>query len=209
MKIYIIILVGLISSCKAQKKLTLNSQTETLQFYSNTCNRYLDYTREYLNDSVYIERHNDVTDTLMVKDGSLFRLHKGATYKLIDIEEDFINNKKKYRYYYYGLSPNDTLQKVGESNVQHVLRLMQSVIIFIPVKTVNVGGREMFLYYILGDCYPPSSEKCIKTKITNGQYSVIYFEKGIGCTGLAAGESKCQFFLTDKSYKMLLQRKNK
>jgi hypothetical protein len=208
MKIYFIILVGLVSSCKAQKILTAAQPTESLQYYSDICNRYVDYTREYLNDSIYIERHNDVTDTLMVKGSSLFRLHKGAIYKLIDAEEDFSSSKKEYRYYYFGLSPNDTLQKAGESNVQHSLRLMQSIIIFVPVKTVNIGGKDMFMYYTLGDCYP-ASEKCIKAKITNGQYAVIYFEKGIGCSGFAAGDSKCKFFLTDKSYQILLQRNSK
>lgn len=209
MKIYFIILVGLVSSCKAQKVLTTTKQTENLQYYSDTCNRYVDYTREYLNDSVYIERHNDVTDTLMVKGSNLFRLYRGATYKLIDADEDFSSSKKEYRYYYFGLSPKDTLQKAGESNVQYSLRLMQSIIIFVPVKAVNIGGRDMFMYYTLGDCYPASSEKCIKAKIINGQYAVVYFEKGIGCSGFAAGDSKCKFFLTDKSYKVLLQRKNK
>jgi hypothetical protein len=207
MKLYFIILVGLVSSCKAQKSITTNPSTDSLQYYSDTCNRYTDYTRKYLSDSLYVEQHSDVTDTLMLKGSSLYRLHRGAIYKIIDTENDFSSSEKKYRYYYYGLSPNDTLQKEGESNVQYSLRLTQRIVIYIPIKAVTINGRKMFMYYTMGDCYPASSEKCVQSKIINGQYSIVYFEKGIGYTGYAAAGSNCNFILTDKSYKVLLKRK--
>ncbi len=209
MKQYFIILFGVIFSCKAQKNITTNLPTDSLQYYSDTCNRYTDYTREYLNDSVYIERLGDAYDTFMLKGNRLFKLHKGAVYKIIDVEEDFNYSEKKYRHYYHGLSPKDTMRRAGEPDVQYSLRLTQSIVIYIPVKVVNIKSREMFMYYAMGDCYPASSPKCIQSKIINGQYGVVYFEKGIGWTGYTAGGTKCNFFLTDKSHKILLQRKGK
>lgn len=209
MKLYFIILVGLVLSCKAQKNTTTNLITDSIQYFSYTCSRYSDYTRKYLNDTVYVEQHGDVADTLILKGGSLYILHRQAIYKIIDAEDDFSSNEKKYRYYYYGLSSTDTLPKKGESDVQYKLRLQQSIVIYVPVRVVRMSGREMFMYYTFGDCYPATSDKCVQSKIINGQYGVVYFEKGIGRTGYAAGGSKCKFIITDKSYKRLLQRKSK
>lgn len=199
---YFFMLVWLVSSCKAQKKTTSSLSIVNLQYYSQTCDRYADYTRNYLNDTVYVERHSDVTDTLKLIEGNLYRLHRGAVYQMIDAENDFKSVGKSYRYYYYGLSPKDTLQKDGESIVEYRLRLQQSIVIYIPVKTVTINGREMFMYNIVGDCYPASSEKCVQSKIINGQYGILYFEKGIGLAGFAAG-LKCSYFLTDRSYEII------
>jgi hypothetical protein len=130
----------------------------------------------------------------------------GSIYKLIDAEEDFIKNNKQNRHYFYGLTATDTLQKEGERNLYYDLRLTQSIVLFMPVKQIIIDGRYVYMYYVILDCYP-GTEQCIQSKIINGQYGVLYFEKGMGCTGYAAGDSKCNFLLTDKSYKILLHRK--
>lgn len=60
----------------------------------------------------------------------------------------------------------------------------------------------MFMYSIIGDCYPASSENCVQSKIIKRQYGIIYFGKGIGRAGFAVG-LKCNYFLTNRSYRVI------
>ena len=201
MRFYFIILITIVSSCKAQKSVAVIKQIDTIQYYSDECNRYLNYEREKLNDSVYVERHGDVSDTLMLKGSSLFLLHRDIKYKLIDAITDF-NYKGKFNYYYYGLSSKDTLKNENESDTQFKLRLYQSIVIYVPIKTTFVKDKKAYVYYILQDCYP-ITETCIKSKIANGQYGIIYFEKDIGYVGHSAADAKCNYIITNKSYSLL------
>jgi hypothetical protein len=196
------VLLFMVSSCMAQSSLSKINQIDTLQYFSEKCNIHRTDTRKYINDSMYIVESNDGGDTMLIKGGCLFLFHKGAKYKLIDVEEDFKTEAKVVHYYYRGIEPKDTLQQTGESDIFYSLRLSQWIVIFVPVEHINEGGRNIYKYYVTGDCYPAVREKCIKAKIANGQYGVVFFEKGMGYTG----HSKCNFMLTDESYERLLRR---
>lgn len=200
MRILFIILIGIASSCTAQRKSTNSSQSENLQYYSDSCKKYFDYSRVYLNDSLVIEQHNDVKDTLLLSNERMYKISNGISYKIIDVAEDFSDVKKNPNYYYFGTLANDTLQKKGETEIQYKLRLQQSIILLVPIKRMKVDNREIFMYYTISDCYPSSREKCIQAKIINGQYSIVYFEKRIGYVGFAAGQSGCTYMLTKQSY---------
>ncbi|HEX6224452.1 MAG TPA: hypothetical protein VFZ52_08580, partial [Chryseolinea sp.] len=79
---------------------------------------------------------------------------------------------------------------------------------YVPAKVTTSGNRETFSYYILGDCYPVT-ETCIKAKITNGQFGMVYFEKGIGYTGHGTSGICSYYKITDKSYALLAGRKRR
>lgn len=85
---YFFILVWLVSSCKAQKRATGSLSIVNLQYYTRTCDCYIDYTRNYLNDTVYVERRGDVTDTVKLIEGSLYLLQNRAICQVIDAEND-------------------------------------------------------------------------------------------------------------------------
>jgi hypothetical protein len=203
--IFGILILALLSSCKAQQSITSSKTYAKLQFYSDSCNKFFDYTRTKLNDSLIVEQHNDVSDTLIIKGSKMFKICNGITYKVIDINEDFESNVKKYKYYYFGMLAQDTLQQKQETNTQYSLRLTQSIIIFVPVKKIVLGKREIFMYYTIADCYPASREKCVQAKIFNDQYSVVYFEKEIGYVGFSANQSSCKYMLTEQSYKLFIK----
>jgi hypothetical protein len=207
MKMYFIILVVIASSCKAQNNLLKTGKLDTIRYYSEQCHLYMDYERRYLSDSLYIESHGDVSDTFMLAKNGLNLLHKNIQHNLIDVTADFNNNNKRNHYYYYGLSATDTLKRQGESDVQYKLRLYQSIVVYMPVKIINENNKETFCYYILRECYP-ITQACLNAKIANGQYGVVYFEKGIGYTGHSAGNEKCLYKITNESYTTLVRRRN-
>lgn len=203
MKANFIIFIGIAFSCNAQKNLQKVNTTDTIRYYSEQCKQYLTYERQYMNDSVYIEKHGDVSDTLMLNGNSLYQLHRDIKYKIIDVA-DFKNNIK-YRYFYYGLYAADTVRRNNESDTQYKLRLYQSIVIYVPISITTVKEKEAFTYYILRECYPVT-EVCIKSKIANGQYGTIYFEKEIGYTGHSAANEKCSYRITSESYHTLTMR---
>jgi hypothetical protein len=206
MKIHLIILAAIATSCKAQQNMSLVNAVDSIEYYSKECEQSINYTREYLNDSVFIEKHGNVIDTLMFTGSSLFLLHRNMRYKIIDIVNDFDKTKKHYNYYYRDLSNTDTLKSANESEVQHELRLQQSIVTYLPVEMKPVKNKQVYTYYILGNCYP-IRENCIKAKIANGQYSIVYFEKDIGYTGRSTAGAKCSYQIVDKSYTALLNKK--
>ena len=202
MRVYFVILFGIASTCKAQRNI------DTIQYYSEHCNQYLNYQRQYLNDSMHIERHGDVTDTFILKEECMYLIRKNVAYKIIDADRDFdsSSNGTKFHYYYYGLSPADTLKKENESDVQYGLKLDQRIVIYVPAKVITSGNSLTFSYYVMGDCYPVN-ETCIRSRIINGQYDMVYFEKGIGYTGHGT-TGKCSYYkITDRSYKLLHERR--
>lgn len=205
MKSLFIIFAGIASSCVAQQAKTVSHPVYKLEYYSDTCNSSMIFKRKYINDSVFIEQHKDVSDTIVLIRNRMSRIHRGGSYKIIDVTEDF-NIKHGYRHFYYGLSPQDTSQKKSEFDTQYKLRLQQSIVIYVPIKAITINNRKIFIYYIVGDCYPAASEKCIESKIMNEQYGILYFEPGIGQTGYAASNSKCIYLIKDAAYVSLLNR---
>jgi len=197
----------LLVCCRTLKEPSKVASKLELKYYSDSCGQYLEYSREYINDSSYIERIENRVDSLILKGGKLFTLHQGCVYKIIDTEEDFVRNRKMPRYYFYGVNPVDTILKPGESNLRHNIRLQESVIAVIPFKEAFINGKSVFLYYLIGDCYPLSDEKCIASSIINGHYTILYFEDGIGYVGYQVGKSGCRFDITAESYKILKIRK--
>jgi hypothetical protein len=205
MKTHFIILICIASTCDAQTNLSGKNNAESLKYYSEKCKQYLDYKREYLSDSVYIETHGDVSDTFMLTGSQLYNLHGSIRSNIIDVR-DFDHKDGKYKYFYSNMSASDTLKKKGESAVQYKLRLYQHIVIYVPAKVTITLGIETYSYYILGNCYPVT-ETCIKSKIVNGQYGLIYFEKGIGYTGFSSANTTCIYRITDDSYIKLTRRK--
>ena len=147
-------------------------------------------------------------DTLACSEGKLYKIVMGSSYKIIDVDEDFGTKNRKNRYYFAGIAPEDTIKQVSEPETQYHLRLQQAVIAYIPVGERRINNRLVYTFYVIGECFPISNERCISARITNGQYSIIHFEKEIGMVGFSAGESKCDYILKDESYLDLTRKKN-
>jgi hypothetical protein len=169
---------------------------DSLKYYSDSCNLSYKFSRQYLSDSVFIDACYNVVDTFLINEGKLFKLHYGSSYKLIDIDEDFGGNPKIYRHYYSNLAAVDTLPDDGGITISYKLKLSQHIVIYIPSRKINLNGRELYEYFITGDCYPVTRELCIASCIANREYGIIYFEKGIGPVGMAAADGKCKYLLT-------------
>ncbi|PWV56452.1 hypothetical protein C7475_101968 [Chitinophaga sp. S165] len=209
MKIYIIITMVFFSifSCTAQRRIEATDSVYKWQYYTDSCKVYTDYTRRYINDSIYVERSYNLIDTFIVNNGRLFITSHNTVYKIVDTEEDFKIGKRSFRYYYSDINAGDTIQRPGEADVSRFLRLAYSVNAFVPVKEERIGNHNVYLYYLIGDCYPVTKENCIESQIVNGRYTTFYFEKGVGFVGYKVGDSKCRFIVTDESYKLWKQRK--
>lgn len=208
MRLFIILMLFLIS-CGTLKEPSKSNPKLELRYYSDSCDQYVEYDREYITDSSYVERMENRVDSLILKGGQLFTLRQGSVYKIIDTEEDFIRNRKVYRYYFYGVNAVDTILKPGESYLRRNIRLEASVFAVIPFKEALINGKSVFLYYLIGDCYPLSDEKCIESSIINGHYTILHFENGIGYVGYQVGKQGCRFDITAKSHEILKSKINK
>ena len=166
----------------------------------------MDYYRKYLNDSVYIESHGDVSDTMLVNGSCMYILHGGGKYKLLDVDEDFKPGTRKFRYYYFGINVNDTVQRKNEPDVHYKLRLMEAIAVYVPQKIVTVDGRQAYVYYVIGECYPITAN-CVDNTIGGSLYGVGHFEKGLGTTFHGRANSECEYQITEESYKKLLKWK--
>lgn len=186
-----------------QERVSKQIEHDTISFYSINCKSYISKRREYLNDSVFIESRFDLSDTLMVKGGYVYILHRNVKYLMIDIDNDF--KEKKYHYYYNGLHPLDTLKQINEPEEVQANRLSHYISIYIPKEKVIIKNREVYIYYGIANCYPITTE-CIKAKIANGQYGLNYFERDIGPVGFSSPNGNCLlYYITDQSHKLLLK----
>ena len=203
-----ILLIGLficdaLFSCKAQSNSFLNSNkgVDSFQYFSDSCNLYLDYTRQYLNDSIFIETHYDVIDTFLLNNKKLYRLHYGSKYLIVDYENDFKNNQKMgYHHFFVKQTKADTVITNHKSYVVHKIKMLESVSIFVPAYRSKFRVRDIYVYYNIGNCYPLNKE-CIDYKIKNKKYALYYFDEKLGFIGFS--NSICAFLITEKSYKKI------
>jgi hypothetical protein len=198
--LYLFVMIVAYSTCKAQQNV------DSLRYYSKGCGGYDDYIRDYLNDSMYAEQNMDVIDTLVLRGSSLFRVIRNGKYKIIDVEEDFKNHRKTCRYFYLGLSPDDTLQRKNETALHWQWRIEDQLVIYVPIREVEIEGRTMYVYYITDECSHHEVD-CIQSKIANRQYGVVYFEPGMGFVGHGGDNEKCISILTKESYQLLEKRR--
>lgn len=190
----------LYTSLYGQKNARINDFV--VDYYATTCNITQQHLRHYINDYVYVDSFENIVDTFMVKEGKIALVKRNIPYTIADIENDTITNA--IHYCYTNEKGYDTVKLKDEPELYYKLRLDQSITIFKPFKADTLDrDRVIYAYYVLGNCYP-ISEKCIASKIKNGQYGIMYFEKSVGVVGNAAANERCIYLINQKSYHNLL-----